>query len=293
MQTNKVRKAVIPAAGFGTRLFPSTKVVKKELFPIIDRDGRAKPVIMLIVEEAVRSGIEEIGIVVQNSDRQFFEDFFNNPPAPELFKKLSPQNREYSQYIQTLGQRITFLIQEDQEGYGHAVFSAKEWVQNQPFLLLLGDHIYTSDHEIPCARQVIDVYEQVNQSVLGLTIMPAEIIHKAGCVTGVWQESESILTITEVYEKPNLDYARSHLRVEGMADDLFLAIFGIYVLEAKIFDFLEDNINHNFREQGEFQLTSCLDKLRQAQGMTGYVVKGKDFDVGMPDFYRQTMTDYR
>ena len=155
----KVRKAVIPAAGFGTRLFPATKAVKKELFPIIDRDGRAKPVIMVIVEEAMSAGIEEVGIVAQKGDRTLFEDFFKTPPSEELFKKLSPENQEYNQYLQDLGNRITILTQEEQEGYGHAVYCAKEWVKDEPFLLMLGDHFYASDNENSCARQVLDVYE--------------------------------------------------------------------------------------------------------------------------------------
>ncbi|HEY9905300.1 MAG TPA: sugar phosphate nucleotidyltransferase, partial [Candidatus Sericytochromatia bacterium] len=147
----KVRKAVIPAAGFGTRLFPATKVVKKELFPIIDRDGRAKPVILAIVEEAISAGIEEVGIVVQKSDRQVFEDFFKAPPKEELFNKLSLENQEYSRYLQDLGSKITILTQDEQEGFGHAVFCANQWVNDEPFLLLLGDHLYTSDTEISCA----------------------------------------------------------------------------------------------------------------------------------------------
>jgi UTP-glucose-1-phosphate uridylyltransferase/mevalonate kinase len=289
----KVRKAVIPAAGFGTRLFPATKGIKKELFPIIDRDGRAKPVIMVIVEEAMSAGIEEIGIVAQKGDRALFEDFFKTPPSEELFKKLSPENQEYNQYLQDLGNRITILTQEEQEGYGHAVYCAKEWVNDEPFLLMLGDHLYASDNETSCARQVLDVYEQVGQSVVGLSVMPATILHKVGCVTGFWQESDSILSVTQIYEKPDIEYARSHLHVEGMADDLFLGLFGIYALKPKIFDFLEEQIRQNFRERGEFQLTSCLDRVRQEEGITGYLVKGQYFDMGMPEFYRQTMIDFR
>ncbi|NEP10488.1 MAG: GHMP kinase [Symploca sp. SIO2C1] len=290
--SKKVKKAVIPAAGFGTRLFPATKVVKKELFPIVDQDGRAKPVILAIVEEAVSAGIEEVGIVVQKSDRQLFEDFFKELPSKELFHKLSPQNQEYSRYLQDLGERITILIQEEQEGYGHAVFCAQEWVKDEPFLLLLGDHVYTSDHESSCASQMLDIYEQVGQSIVGLTVMPGEIIHKAGCVTGVWQEQDSILSVTQLSEKPDIEYARAHLHMEGMAKDLFLAVFGMYVLQPQIFDYLAESINHNVREKGEFQLTSCLDKLQQNEGMTGYLVKGKYFDIGMPEFYRQTMIDF-
>ncbi len=284
---------MIPVAGFGTRLFPATKVVKKELFPIIDRDGRAKPVIIAIIEEAINAGIAEVGIVVQPDDQELFESLLKHPPKKELLAKLSPQNQEYSRYLEDLGSRITILLQEEQLGYGHAVFCAKDWVQDEPFLLMLGDHIYASDIEKSCASQVLDVYERVNQSIVGLTTMPAEIIHKAGCVTGVWQEFNSILSVAQLYEKPTIEYAKQHLRVEGMAENEFLCIFGLYLLTPKIFDFLAEHINQNFRERGEFQLTSCLEKLRQSEGMTGYLVKGKCFDIGLPDAYRQTMIDFK
>lgn len=292
MQIDKVRKALIPAAGFGTRLFPATKAVKKELFPIIDRDGRAKPVILAIVEEALSAGIEEVGIVVQRSDRKIFKDFLKSAPKTELFQKLSPENQEYSRYLQTLGERITILIQEQQEGYGHAVFCAKEWIRDEPFLLLLGDHVYTSDTDISCASQVIEIYEKFGKSAIGLTVMPGSIIHKAGCVKGIWQEPNSILSLTQIYEKPTLEYARSHLRIEGMPEDQFLAVFGMYVLESKIFDYLQEEIKNNARYKGEFQLTTCLERLRQGEGMTGYLVKGQYFDIGMPEFYRQTILDF-
>jgi UTP-glucose-1-phosphate uridylyltransferase/mevalonate kinase len=290
----KVRKAIIPAAGFGTRLFPATKAVKKEFFPIIDRDGRAKPVILAIVEEAISAGIEEVGIVAQTSDRALFEEFFKSPPSAELFNKLSPQNQEYSQYLQELGSKITILNQDKPEGYGYAVSCAKEWVKDEPFLLMLGDHVYSSDTETSCAGQLLDVYKQVNQSVVSLTTLPAESLHKSGCVTGIWQDSNSILSVTQLAEKPTVEYARQHLRVEGMAEDQFLCIFGLYILTPKIFEFLEHNINNNLRDQkGEFQLTSCLDDLQQEEGMLGYVVKGKCYDTGLPDPYRQTMIDFR
>ncbi len=292
MQKNQVRKAVIPAAGFGTRLFPATKVVKKELFPIIDRDGRAKPVILAIAEEAINAGIAEVAIVVQPEDAELFADLFKNPPKTELFRKLSPQNQEYSQYLQDLGSRVTILTQAVQEGYGHAVFCAKDWVNDEPFLLMLGDHVYASETEKSCVRQVLDIYEQVNQSVVSLTTTPAAIIHKAGCIAGFWQELNAILAVTQVYEKPTVEYARQHLRVEGMAEDEFLCVFGLYILTPKIFDFLAEHINENLRERGEFQLTSCLDRLRQTEGITGYVVKGKCFDTGLPDAYRQTIIDF-
>jgi UTP--glucose-1-phosphate uridylyltransferase len=293
MPKDKVIKGLIPAAGFGTRLFPATKVVKKELFPIIDRDGRAKPVILAIVEEAISAGITEIGIVVQPDDVGIFADLFKNPPQLELWQKLSPENKKYSEYLQEIGEKITIITQESQEGYGHAVFCAKDWVQDEPFLLMLGDHVYASQTDKSCASQMLNIYEKVQQSVVSLTTMPASVIHKAGCVTGVWQENNSILQVTQLTEKPSVEYARQNLRVAGIAEDEFLCIFGLYVLTARIFDCLAAQINQNLRDRGEFQLTSSLDSLCQQEGMTGYVIQGKCFDTGLPDAYRQTMIDFR
>jgi len=289
----RARKAIIPAAGYGTRLFPAAKAIKKELFPIIDREGRAKPAIMAIVEEAVNSGIEEVCIIVQAGDRELFEDFFGTPPTIENYNKLSKENQEYCRYLLDLGRRITFVEQTVQEGFGHAVHCAREWVKDEPFLLMLGDHLYASDTEAPCARQLLDVYDRVGHSVVGLKVTRSEDIHNFGCVTGIWDKKDSVLTITEFYEKPSLEYARKHLHMDGMDDDMYLTVFGQYVLTPHVFEYIEEHIRHNIRERGEFQLTSCLDKVRQEQGFTGYVVKGRRFDIGLPEAYRQTVIDFR
>ncbi|MEO1690746.1 MAG: sugar phosphate nucleotidyltransferase [Cyanobacteria bacterium J06631_6] len=288
----KVRKAIIPAAGFGTRMYPVTKALKKELLPIVDRHGRAKPIILAIIEEAVGAGIEEIGIVVQESDHDLFHDLLKSPPQPKLWTKLSPENREYSKYLASIGDRITILIQTEQEGFGHAVYCAREWVNDEPFLLLLGDHVYTSKIESSCAAQMIDVYQQHHTSVIGITVMQEDVIHKAGCVSGTWQTEQSILEIEQIYEKPTLEYARKNLRVSGMAQDKFLGVFGMYILESAIFELLAAEIANNERFKGEFQLTTCLDKLRQKYSAIAYLVQGQYYDTGMPLYYRQTMIDY-
>ncbi len=289
----KITKAVIPAAGFGTRLFPTTKVVKKELFPVIDKDGRAKPVILLIIEEAIKAGIEEVAIVVQPDDKSIFKKLFKRPPSAALFEKLTPENQEFSKYLVDLGDRIKVITQDKQEGYGHAVFCAKQWVDNEPFLLMLGDHIYTSHVQKSCARQVLEAYQQANHSVIGLTKINSNLLHKVGCVAGNWHSSNSLLSVTQISEKPAVDYAQKHLRVEGLGEDEFLSIFGLYALTPTIFDCLENDINNNMRIKGEFQLTTCLDVLRQRENMTGYLVEGKFFDIGVPDAYLQSLIDFR
>ncbi len=287
-----VRKAVIPAAGFGTRLFPASKAMKKELFPVVDKSGRAKPAIMAIVEEAIEAGIEEVCLIIQSSDTELFESFFKTSPRIEHYNKLSKENKAYCDYILALGNKVTFVTQDVQEGFGHAVYCAREWVGNEPFLLMLGDHLYGSDEEQCCARQVVEAYEQVGHSVVGLKVTPIEQLSNFGCVTGVWEE-DALLSVTEFYEKPDPEYAMEHLHVDGMDVDQFLTVFGIYVIQPQIFEFLEQNISHNLRERGEFQLTSCLDELRKADGFSGYVVKGRRFDIGLPEEYRQTVIDFR
>ncbi len=288
-----VRKAVIPAAGFGTRLFPASKAMKKELFPVIDRSGRAKPAIMAIVEEAINAGIEEVCLIVQRGDTALFESFFKSPPPIEHFNKLSKENKVYCDYLIELGSRVTLITQDVQEGFGHAVYCARDWVGNEPFLLMLGDHLYASDEVHSCAKQVLEAYEQAGHSVVGLKETPIEELSNFGCVTGVWKEEASMLSVTEFYEKPDAEYAMEHLHVDGMKTDYFLTVFGIYVIQPQIFEFLEQNIEHNLRERGEFQLTSCLDELRKADGFSGYVVKGRRFDIGVPEEYRQTVIDFR
>ena len=292
MSPQPIRKAIIPAAGFGTRLYPATKAIKKELFPIVDRDGRTKPVILAIVEEALSAGVEEIGIIVQESDREFFTEFFKSPPKPELWAKLSLPNREYSKYLQEIGDRITILTQDKPEGFGYAVFCSRDWIDSEPFLLLLGDRVYRSDLAISCAKQAVDIYQQAGKSVIGLTVVSGENIQREGCIAGNWQEDRSFLEITQIYEKPTLEYAQKYLKVPGLNTDEFLGIFGIYILTSEIFDFLAADIENERRDRGEFQLTGCLDSLQKEIGAIAYLAKGKYFDTGIPDFYRQTIIDW-
>jgi len=286
----KVRKAVIPAAGFGTRLFPASKATKKELFPIVDRDGIAKPAILLIVEEALKAGIDEVILIVQEYDLEAFQLFFNVQVTIENYNKLPRHFREYAQRILEMGRHVSFAIQEKQEGFGHAVYSAREAVGNEPFLLMLGDHIYRSDGERSCAQQLVEAYNKHGKSVLGLRRTPEDMIANFGTATGVWvEDEEDLLSVTEFAEKPTMDYARNNLRVAGLPEDEYLTVFGQYIIRPQIFDYLEEHIQNNVRERGEFQLTSALDRLRQEDGFLGLIVDGQRFDIGLPEYYLATL----
>jgi len=289
----KIRKAVIPAAGFGTRLFPATKATKKELFPIVDRDGIAKPAILVIVEEALDAGIEEVIIVVQKSDLEDFRFLFNEQISIENYNKLPPQSQEYSRRLLEMGRHVTFVIQTAQEGFGHAVYCAREAVGDEPFLLMLGDHIYRSGSETTCAGQLLEAYQRHGQSLVGLRRTPEDQIGSFGTVTGVWLEGESLLNISAFAEKPTPDYARTNLRVPGFPEGQYLTLFGQYIVKPKLFDFLKEHIENNVREHGEFQLTSTLDRLRQEDGFMGLVMDGKRFDIGRPEEYLETLAAFR
>jgi len=289
-----VRKAVIPAAGFGTRLFPATKAVKKELFPIITPDGVAKPAIQVSIEEAVNAGIEEVAIIVQPGDEAVFRAFFSDPVPPEFYNRLPDKAKRQCHVLQELGERLTFITQERQEGFGHAVYCAREWVGNEPFLLMLGDHIYLSDTDTACARQLIDAFAaNGKRSVVGVYVNQGEAVSHYGTLAGTWvDDGHRLVEIGEFAEKPSLDYARSNLVTPGLGEDRFLCIQGQYILVPAIFTHLERQIRTEQREAGEIQLTTALETLRQEEGMLGFLVEGQHYDTGQPVNYLNSMVAF-
>lgn len=288
----KVRKAVIPAAGFGTRLFPASKATKKELFPIIDRDGVAKPAILLLVEEALDAGIEEVILIVQENDLEDFRSFFQVQVSIENYNKLPRHFQHYAQRILDVGRRVSFVIQNTQDGFGHAVYCAREAVGNEPFLLMLGDHLYRSSGGTSCARQLIAAYQEHESSILGLRLTPEEQLANFGTATGVWMEEGRLLNVSEFAEKPTVDYARNNLRVPGLPEGEYLTVFGQYIIKPALFDYLEEHIRNNVRERGEFQLTSALDRLRKEDGFLGLIIDGQRYDIGLPESYLETLRTF-
>ncbi|MBN1438029.1 MAG: GHMP kinase [Anaerolineales bacterium] len=291
--TQPIRRAVLPAAGFGTRLFPASKATKKELFPVVDRDGIAKPAILYAVQEALDAGIEEIIVIVQPDDLDDFRAFFNDPVSVENFNKLPRHFQEYSGRILDIGKRVTFVVQKNQEGFGHAIHCAREAVGGEPFLLMLSDHLYRSAGEKTCATQLIEAYQRYGTNILGLRSTPEERIANYGTVGGVWIEDDRVLNISEFAEKPTVDYARTNLRAPGMPEGEYLTVFGLYIVKPGIFEILEDHIRNNVRERGEFQLTSALDRLRREDGFYGLIMDGTRFDIGLPDAYLESLAAFR
>ncbi len=287
----RVRKAVITAAGRGTRQYPASSTVQKEMFPLVDRDGLTKPTIQIIAEEALESGIEELCIVTAPGDEEQYRHHFRGISS-QLLGALKDKEwalRE-SERLAEIERRLTYAIQETQEGYGHAVYCARDFVGDEPFLLLLGDHVYISGNGERCSQQVIRVFEREGATVSAVKRTPEEMLHLFGTVRGepVGEPSDRLYRVTAIKEKPTPEYADEHLRTPGLRRGEYLCFFGMQVFTPAIFDCLEYHIRHDIRERGEIQLTSAQELLRQRERYLAYEAIGDRYDMGVPYGYVET-----
>lgn len=266
----RIRKAIIPAAGLGTRFLPATKAMPKEMLPIVD-----KPTIQYIVEEAIASGIEDI-IIVTGKGKRAIEDHFDN--APELEKNLESKGKlELLEKVQISGNlgNIHYIRQKNPNGLGHAVLCAKQFIGDEPFAVLLGDDIV--EGKTPCLRQLIDQYEKTGSSVIGVQNVPDEDTHRYGIIAPGKQEGR-LNEVKRFVEKPAKGTAPSNL-----------AIMGRYVLTPEIFRFLE---NQEAGAGGEIQLTDAIEKLNQQQAVYAYDFEGARYDVGEKQGFIKTNIEF-
>ncbi|WP_293729029.1 UTP--glucose-1-phosphate uridylyltransferase GalU [uncultured Phascolarctobacterium sp.] len=267
----KIRKAVIPAAGLGTRFLPATKACPKEMLPIVD-----KPTIQYIIEEALASGITEILIVTSRTKRAI-EDHFDR--SSELEANLAEHNKdELLQLVQEIADiDIHFIRQKEAKSLGHAILCAKAFVGSEPFAVLLGDDVVYND-DYPCLKQLIDVYAAVGGSVLGCQTVPQEKVSAYGIVDSVRTDKERIFRVKDMVEKPAVNEAPSRL-----------AVLGRYIITPEIFTILENTAPGR---GGEIQLTDALKVLAQRQAMYAYDFVGSRYDVGDKQGYLEAMVEY-
>lgn len=286
----QVRKAVITAAGMGTRHFPATRTLQKEMMPLVDRDGTSKPTIQIVLEEARDSGIEEFCLVISPDTEAQFRGHFQGLTKHEApyFKGKHWVVAE-AERLRDLEARITYAVQESREGYGHAVNTARAFVGDEPFLLLLGDHVFISGSTTPCSRQVMDVYSSNPVPVSGVQRTHEDLLHMFGALTGQRVSSDpDVYEVSLIAEKPDLDFAEEHLRTPGLRRDEYLCLFGVSVFPPALFDLLDHQIRHNIRERGEIQLTSALEMLRGEGRYLAVEIDGARYDMGVPFGYVQT-----
>jgi len=254
----KIRKAVIPAAGMGTRFLPATKAQPKEMLPIVD-----KPTIQYIIEEAVASGIEDI-LIVTGRGKRAIEDHFDKSYELEdmLRRKGEEELLSLVQGISNLA-NVNYIRQKEPKGLGHAIYCARSFIDNEPFAVLLGDDIV--DSEVPCLRQMMDVFEQYNTTILGVQHVPYKDVSKYGIIKCT-EIGERIYRVEDMVEKPDRNAAPSNV-----------AILGRYIITPEIFTYLENAVPG---KGGEIQLTDALRALLSASSVYAYDFVGKRYDVG-------------
>ncbi|GAB6150657.1 UTP--glucose-1-phosphate uridylyltransferase GalU [Clostridium novyi] len=253
-----VKKAIIPAAGLGTRFLPATKAQPKEMLPIVD-----KPTIQYIIEEAVASGIEEI-LIITGRNKRAIEDHFDK--SIELELQLENTNKtELLEMVRGISNMVDihYIRQKEPKGLGHAISCAKTFVGNEPFAVMLGDDVV--DSEVPCLKQLINCYNEYKTSILGVQKVPKENVCKYGIVDGIHIE-DRVYKVKGLVEKPSIEEAPSDI-----------AILGRYIITPDIFDILE---NTPPGKGGEIQLTDALGILIQNQAMYSYCFEGRRYDVG-------------
>lgn len=254
----KVRKAVIPAAGLGTRFLPATKATPKEMLPIVD-----KPTIQYIIEEALASGIEDILIITGRSKRAI-EDHFDRSIELELNLEEHGKMKELEMVRRISEVRIHYIRQKEPRGLGHAILCAKNFVEDEPFAVLLGDDVV--DGQVPALKQLIDVYDKTGASVLGVQEVPQEKVSSYGIVASQPTDEPRTFTVSDMVEKPAVQDAPSRL-----------AVLGRYVINPEIFEILEHT---EPGRGGEIQLTDALRVLAKQQAMYAYNFEGRRYDVG-------------
>ena len=257
--SKKIRKAIIPAAGLGTRFLPATKAQPKEMLPIVD-----KPTIQYIIEEAVASGIEEI-LIITGRSKKCIEDHFDKSVELELELEKSGKE-EMLKMVRDISDMVDihFIRQKEPKGLGHAISCAKTFVGNEPFAVLLGDDIVYNEGK-PCLKQLIDCYDEYNTSVLGVQTVEAKDVNKYGIVNGIHIE-DRVYKVKGLVEKPSVEEAPSNV-----------AILGRYIITPRIFKILEET---KPGKGGEIQLTDALLNLISEEAMYAYDFEGTRYDVG-------------
>lgn len=289
-----VRKAVIPVAGFGTRLYPETRGVKKEFCPVVDRDGLVKPAILVLLEELDAVEIEEICLVINREERQLYEDYFFKPLSEEHVRKLPKQMRAYEDKIRRIAGKLKFQVQEEQLGFGHAVYQCRDFAAGEPVMLLLGDTIYQSNSGVPCTAQLLEAYRRYGLSMVALHKVALDQVVHYGIFAGTWENKEqTVMQLMQIAEKPKPEYAKDFLSVPDVsASENYYAAFGAYILTQEVFERLGEMTAAHVPGDGEIQLTDALDYVREHCGMMGFVPDGESFDIGNAEAYRDTVNRF-
>ncbi|MFB2917403.1 sugar phosphate nucleotidyltransferase [Aerosakkonema funiforme] len=283
----KPTRAVIPLAGLASRLYPATKVIPKALLPIPGRDGSLRPAVDWIVREALASGVEEVVLIVSPRDGELIRSYFDEPPPGILEGAAGKRIYNAWNELQPLSQHLRYVYQLEPGGFGDAVLQCREVVGDEPFVLLLGDHLYQSSSPVPCVRQVLEMGTQFGKGILGVTRRDESEIGQYGVVgVRLLPNQSSVFELTDMREKPSVSEARASLRIPGSQENKYICLFGIYLLPGHFMKYLQAARE---QERGELDLSDALRCWIYTDGGFAYEVEGDFLDIGTPKNYCDTV----
>ena len=291
-----VRKAVIPIAGLGTRHFPASHAVKKELFPVVGPDGIARALFHYHLLELEAAGIEQICIVVQPGEEEMVRHYLRGP-GDDYLKRLQkyPALLREAEQMRGFERRICFAVQRRQEGYGHAVYQTKDFAAGEMVLLALGDHLFRGKSVSPY-RELADLAKICGgKSVSAVNRISAGELKGFGTIAGKRRTGNPrLIDVSLIIEKPDVAVARKKLRVNNLPDETWLGWFGMHLLAPSIYDVLEEMIRDDVRDHGEFQLTHAQEIQRGREGYLALEMTGAErFDFGVPDDFLKSLLVFR
>jgi len=264
------------------------------LTPLIDKDGLLKPAILILLEQLIEAGIEEICLVVGSEDDvRVYQDFFRAPLDAEHNKKLPVNMQDYEQTLNEIGEKISYRIQHERRGFGHAVYQCHDFAGGEPVLLLLGDTVYTSAKKHNCSRQLINIYEELEKPLIAIHKIPADQTNHYGILCGSWIDTtRTKMDVTAFVEKPERSYAKKNLSMSIKEDqEEYYAVFGQYILPPQIFTVLKNNIDNQKCESKEIEMTDAFNAFI-GNGLTGVVLDGKMYDIGIPPAYQAAFNSF-
>ena len=290
------RKAVVPIAGLGTRHFPASHAVKKELFPVVGTDGIARALFHYHLLALEAAGIEQICIIAQPGEDALVRSYLDGPDDGYLRRLTKyPALLREAEQMRGLSTRVRFAVQHAQEGYGHAVYQAKSFAGGEPVLLCLGDHLFRGESESPYAELAGVAAVAEGKSVSAVNRITAEELKGYGTIAGTRRmDSPRLIDVSLIIEKPSVSEARERLLVDGLPPETWFGWFGMHLLAPSIFDVLEEMIRDDVRDNGEFQLTRAQEIQRQREGYLALEMTGaRRFDFGVPDDFVRSLAAFR
>jgi UTP--glucose-1-phosphate uridylyltransferase len=291
-----IRKAVIPIAGLGTRHFPASHAVKKELFPVVGPDGIARALFHYHLLELDAAGIEEICIIVQPGEDEMVRHYLRGPDASYLkrLEKYPPLLREAEQ-MRRFADRVSFAVQHQQEGYGHAVFQTRSFAKGEMVLLGLGDHLFRGTPVSPYRELAELAAVSGGKSVSAVNRIAADQLKGYGTIAGKRRtDNPRLIEIALIIEKPSVAVAKEKLHVNDLPPETWLGWFGMHLLAPSIYDILGEMIRDNIRDNGEFQLTRAQELQRQREGYLALeMTAAQRFDFGVPDDFVASVQAFR